>query len=261
MTTEDIIIYIFYPVDEQMKDQPKHHNTHLHPSYVVTIGSLVALKGGHLRAFYRWLKRDFACLFGGLPDRTHVQRQLQQRRELTHRLLVTPTCFTGVDSFPIELLFPIRQGRSEQQIGKKGRDKGRGSVGIKLCWLLDAAGRVVGWAWNSLHVHDPTFHPLIEQQDGDTITLSDLGFRCAAGTPRNLKLCPKGTWNERMIVETAFSMLTVVCHSKKLFHRLASCLETHLAYLAAMFNTLLHLYHLLHPDEPAHKMSIADFSL
>src|SRR3972149_11859042 len=127
MTTEDIIIHIFYHVDEQMKNQVKHHNTHLYPSYVVTIGILFALKGGHFRAFYRWLKRDFAYLFGGLPHRTNVQRQLRQRRELTQHLLVTPTFFTVVDSFPIELLFPIRQGRSGQQIGKKGRDKGRWS--------------------------------------------------------------------------------------------------------------------------------------
>lgn len=261
MTTEDIIIHIFYHVDEQMKDQGKHPNTHLYPSYVVTIGILFALKGGHFRAFYRWLKRDFAHLFGGLPDRTNVQRQLRQQRELTQRFLVAPTLFTVVDSFPIELLFPIREGRSDQQVGKKGRDKGRWSIGLKLGWLLDTAGRVVGWAWDTMNVHDQAFHPLIERQDGDTITLSDLGFRCAAGIPQNLKVCPKGTWNERMIVETAFSMLTVVCHSKKLFHRLAIYLETHFAYLAAMFNTLLHLFHQLHPDEPAHKMSIAEFSL
>jgi hypothetical protein len=128
MTTEDIIIHIFYHVDEHMKDQPKHHNAHLYPSYVVTIGILFALKGGRFRAFYRWLKRDFAPLFGGLPDRTHVQRQLPRWHSLTQRFLVTPTFFSVVDSFPVELLFPIRQGRSEQQVGKKGKDKGRWSV-------------------------------------------------------------------------------------------------------------------------------------
>ena len=261
MTTEDIIIHSFYHVDEQMKEQGNHPNTHLYPSYVVTMGILLARKGGHFRAFYRWLKGDFASLFGGLPDGTNVQRQLRQRRELTQRLLVTPTLFTIVDSVPVELLFPIRQGRSPQQVGKKGRDKGRWSVGVKLCGLLDRAGRVVGGAGDTINVHDQDFHPLIERLDEESITLADLGFRCAARTPNNLKLCPKGTWNARMIVETAFSMLTVVCHSKKLFHPLFIYLETLFAYLSAMFNTLLHLFHQLHPDEPAHKMSIAEFSL
>ena len=108
---------------------------------------------------------------------------------------------------------------------------------------------------------DQDFNPLIETLDGQTITLSDLGFRCADGVPDNLKLCLKGTWNERMMVETSFSMITVVCGAKKLFHRVASYIEAHLAYLAAMFNVLLALFHQLHPDATAHKMSIAEFSL
>jgi hypothetical protein len=45
---------------------------------------------------------------------------------------------TVIDSYPIELIFPIRQGRSPQQVGKKGKDKGRWSVGIKFCWLIMA---------------------------------------------------------------------------------------------------------------------------
>jgi hypothetical protein len=34
-----------------------------------------------------------------------------------------------------------------------------------------------------------------------------------------------------------------------------------LAYATAMFNTLLTLFHQLHPNESAFKMSIAEFSL
>ena len=65
----------------------------------------------------------------------------------------------------------------------------------------------------------------------------------------------------RMIIETTFSLLTVVCHMKKIFHRLADYIEARLAYTATMFNVLLNLYHQLHPDVPAHKLSIAEFSL
>jgi hypothetical protein len=86
---------------------------------------LFALKGGHFRAFYRWLKRDYDALFGGLPDRTTLLRQLQKQQPHTDKLLAEPSVLNVVDSFPIELLFPIRQGRSPQQLGKKSKDKGR----------------------------------------------------------------------------------------------------------------------------------------
>jgi len=35
----------------------------------------------------------------------------------------------------------------------------------------------------------------------------------------HLKLCPRGEWEDRMLVETVLSMLTVVCHFKKVMHR------------------------------------------
>ena len=70
MTTEEIIVHIFYHVDNAMLEVPKHPLSKLYPSEVVTIGILFALKGGHFRAFYRWLSRDYTALFGGLPERT-----------------------------------------------------------------------------------------------------------------------------------------------------------------------------------------------
>src|SRR5258708_20532989 len=76
MTTEDIIIQIFCLVDDRMKEVSKHTQAKLYPSELVTIGLLFALKGGHFRAFYRWLKRDYDALFAGLPDRTRLQRLL-----------------------------------------------------------------------------------------------------------------------------------------------------------------------------------------
>lgn len=108
---------------------------------------------------------------------------------------------------------------------------------------------------------DQDFHPLIEQFSDDSIVLADLGFRCKEGIPANLKLCPKGTWNDRMVVETVFSMLTVICNAKKIYHRVARHVEAHLAYLAAMFNACLALFHQLHPEAAPFKLSIAEFSL
>jgi len=69
--------------------------------------------------------------------------------------------------------------------------------------------------------------------------------------PANMKVCSKGTWNERMIVETAFSMLIVVCHMNKIFHRVSDYIDTRLAYTMTMYNVLLALYHEIHPSAPS----------
>jgi hypothetical protein len=261
MTTTDIIIHLFCLVDDRMQDQPKHPQAILYPSELVTIGLLFALKGGYFRAFARWLHRDYADLFGGLPDRTRLQRLLQTHRAWFAPFLADPSFFTVIDSYPMELIFPIREGRSAGQVGRKGKDKGRWTVGIKLCWLLNDQGQVIAWDWAPLNTPDSHFHPLVARFAGQTITLSDLGFRSKEGIPDNLKLCAKGTWNERMCVETALSMITVVGDLKRLHHRLAPYIQARLAAVAAMFNLLLTLFHQLHPDADPAQMSIAEFSL
>jgi hypothetical protein len=131
MTTEEIIIHLFFAVDDQMRAVEKVPQARLYLSEVVTIGILFALKGGHFRAFCRWLKRDYGALFGGLPDRTTLQGQLRAQQYQADRLLAAARLLNVIDRFPIELLFPIRQGRSKQQLGQKSRDKGRWSIGIK----------------------------------------------------------------------------------------------------------------------------------
>jgi hypothetical protein len=104
------------------------------------------------------------------------------------------------------------------------------SIGIKLCWILNVAGQVAGWHWLPMNCPDQDFLPLISLLDEDGVVLADLGFRCKAGIPGNLKLCLKGTWNDRMMVETSFSLLTVICQAKKMFHRAAAYIEARLAY-------------------------------
>jgi hypothetical protein len=188
-------------------------------------------------------------------------RQLSTQECHTDRLLAQPSTLNVVDSYPIELLFPIRQGRSKRQFGTKGKDKGRWSVGVKLCWILNTYGQVCGWDWDKMNCPDQTFLSFFEQYDGQAIMLADWGFRCADGVPSNVKLCKKGTWNDRMVVETSFSLLTVVCHAKKIFHRAEAYIEARLAYTVAMFNVCLALFHQLHPDQSPFKMSIAEFSL
>jgi hypothetical protein len=261
MTTEDIIITIFCVVDGRMLDIVKHRQAKLWPSELVTIGLLAALKGGHFRAFYRWLKRDYDGLFGGLPDRTRLQRALTVHQDWCERLLAEPSFFTVIDSYPIELIFPIREGRSAQQVGGKSKDKGRWTVGIRLCWILNDHGQVVDWAAAPLNTPDQNFHPMIANLEDRSIVLADLGFRSAQAMPSNLKLCAKGTWNERMLVETAWSMLTVVCDLKHLHHRANFYIRAHLACATALFNVLLSLFHQALPFADPFQISIAQFSL
>jgi len=130
MTTEDIILHIFYLVATALPAIPRHAQAKLYPSELVTIGILFALKGGHFRAFYRWLKRDYGDWFGDgtLPERTRLQRLLKTHQDWCDLLLSDPSFFTVIDNYPIELLFPIREGRSEQQVGKRVVTKDAGAL-------------------------------------------------------------------------------------------------------------------------------------
>jgi hypothetical protein len=239
MTTEEFIIWLFCCVDDAMSDVPKHPQAKLYPSELVTIGLLFALKGSHFRAFYRWLARDYAGLFVGLPERTRLQRGLQVHQEWCQRFLAPPTLFTVIDSYGIELLHPIREARSQHPLGKKGMSNRRWIVGVKLCWLVNAHGQVVAWAWDTANVHDQRFRPLAHRFDGETITLCDRGFVKTGEPLANLKVCAVKTWSERMIIETMFSLLTRVFHLKHLFHRTAHHLSARFAYTAAAFNLLV----------------------
>jgi hypothetical protein len=133
VTTEDFIIELFFRIDEELGQVPKHAQATLYPSEVLTLALLFALKGVGNRAFYRWLQRDWQPLF---------PRQ-----------------------------------------------------------------------------------PLIRQFEEEMIVLADLAFHAQAGDPANLKLCRRGQWNDRMMIETTLSMLTLVSHCKKVMPRVWAYLE------------------------------------
>src|SRR4051812_40571094 len=92
MTTWDFIIALFYHVDEQRHNTPKHPEAHLWPSEVVTLGLLYALKGVSNRAFYRWLTRDYRTLFPCLPERTRLFRLFQTHQHWTQAFLAARRC-------------------------------------------------------------------------------------------------------------------------------------------------------------------------
>jgi len=93
------------------------------------------------------------------------------------------------------------------------------------------------------------------------IVLTDGGFHAATGDPPNLKVCHRGEWNDRMAVETVLSMLTVVCHTKHLCHRVWAAFRAHLGWLLAVFNVLAQWHGLTPDDEGRIRLSIAAFSL
>jgi hypothetical protein len=261
MTTVDFIIALFYHVDTHLHDIPKHPEARLWPSEVVTLGLLHALKGGGNRAFYRWVKRDYRALFPHLPERTRLFRLFVTHQDWTQAFLASPTVLGVIDTYGIELIHPIREGRSPQQIGRKGLSNHRWIVGGKLCLLLNQYGLVVGWACATANVPDNTFQWLIRQVDGRMIVLSDTGFHAAEGDPANLKLCQRGEWQDRMLVETVLSMLTLVCHFKKVMHRGWAYFQARLAFTIAAFNVLVQWYGLQPNAAGFVPLSIAAFSL
>lgn len=261
MTTIDLITALFCRIDDRMHALPKHSQALLWPSEVVTLGVLHALKGVGNRAFYRWLTRDYRPLFPHLPERTRLFRLFKTHRQWTLRFLAPPTLLGIVDSYGIELLHPIREGRSSAQIGRKGKSNHRWIVGFKFCLLINAWGGIVGWLSAPAHGHDTLFHPLIQLFQNRMLILGDTGFHAHGGDPPNFKLCPRGTWNDRMLIETVFSMLTLISHTKHMMHRVIDYLQARLAFTVTAFNLLVQ-WDGLHPDADGFlPLTIAEFNL
>jgi hypothetical protein len=108
-------------------------------------------------------------------------------------------------------------------------------------------GLIVGWACATANVADNTFQWLVRQFEDQMIVLSDTAFHAAEGDPTHLKLCQRGEWEDRMLVETVLSMLTLVCHFKKVRHRGWAYFQARLAFTMAAFKVLVQ-WHGFHPN-------------
>jgi len=115
VTTQDFITELFCRVDDQMKKMPKHSQAALYPSEIVTLAFMFAIKGVGHRPFYRWLVRDGRPLFPSLPERTRPFRLFKTHRQWTAQFMAEPTVLGVIDSYGIELIHPIREGRSQRQ--------------------------------------------------------------------------------------------------------------------------------------------------
>lgn len=261
MTTEDFIIELFCRVDAEMPELSQHAQAGLWPSELVTIGMLFALKGVGERAFYGWLTRDYRKWFPRLPERTRLFRLLKTHRAWTERFLAAPSLLGVADSYGVELLHPRREGRSPMQLGAKGTSNLRWIVGAKVAVVLNHLGLVCAWDCNLASVSDQAFQPLIARFAEQMVVCVDPAFHRRSGDVANVKVCPRRTWNSRMLMETVWSMLTTVCHLKKVAHRQADYFRARLAYLLAAFNLLVQ-WHGFQPDANGMvHLSIAEFSL
>ena len=265
MTTVDFITELFYRVAveiEQERKIAKHSQAKLYPSEVVTLELLFALKGVGPRAFWRWLVRDYRPLFPELPTRTRLFRLFNSHQHLVEHFLAQPSLLGVIDSYGVELLHPRREGRSEDQIGKKGKSNWRWIVGGKLCFVLNHLGLIVAWDCDTANVYDgAAFQTIVEQFEDEMVIFSDMGWEKKDWHPSNLRLCKRGEWNVRMLVETVLAMLTQICHFKHMAHKSWGSFQSHLAYAMALFN-LLAQWHGFQPDEHGFvRLSIAEFSL
>ncbi|MBN1430749.1 MAG: hypothetical protein JXB07_20435 [Anaerolineae bacterium] len=69
---------------------------------------------------------------------------------------------------------------------------------------------------------------------------ADTGFEKKDWHPENSKICRRGEWNSRIIVETVLFLFTLVSHLKKVIHRKWAYFKSRLAFTMAMFNILVH---------------------
>jgi hypothetical protein len=268
--TEDFITELFCRIDTAMAGVDKHPQAHLWPGEVVTLAILYALKGNGERAFYRWASRDLRLMFPRLPDRTRLFRLFATHRDWANRFLAEPTFFGVADSFGVEMINTLRLGRSTRQIGRRGKCARRWIAGVKLGLVVNCRGEVCAWDADQAMAYDAdAFGHLIGRFTDRMIVLADSNFHKSPfhradyeqdPDPPNLKLCPRGKWEERRLIETVLSMISGgngsgVCALKRVTERCWANLMAHLGAAVAAFNVLIGWF----PGEP--QLAIARFSL
>ena len=100
-------------------------------------------------------------------------------------------------------------------MGRKGVSKHRWIGGGKRWLLLNQWGLVVAWACATAHGTDQTFQWRLRQCEEQMLGLSATGFHAAEGAPSHLNVCQRGEGEDRRLVATVLSLLTLVCHCKQ----------------------------------------------
>lgn len=234
-----IIIALFCTIAKKLGRKDKRHPLgKLYLSEIILCGVLFSLKGGSFRQFYTWLNRRDVL---SLPDRTRLQRLLIKYKDTCNHFLSDPTLFNAMDSFGVEIIHPIRESRSKQsqRVSKKGKSNYRWIIGRKINLAINGKLEIVNYQDETVNVCDNSFNEHYRETKG--IVLTDNGYRKKGGTPANFKVCQRGTWNERMLVESLFSLWTRICQMKHSFHRTIAGFKAKVAYLVALTNLVFSL--------------------
>ena len=239
MPTDELIIGVVCMIDAELADVKKHPQATLYPSEVITLMVVFSAKGGHYRAFYRWILFNYRTLFPNAPHYTRLLRLFRTHAHLCDRFLAAVSTMSIVDTYGSALIHPRREGRSEAQLGRKGKANGRWIVGIKWAVLINQRGEMIDWCWDTANEHATTFRELVTAYNDKTIGFSDRGFRKRDTAPENFRYCAKGEWTDRYLIECVFRWMSDTFDAKQLYHRVDEYLEARLRSLAAAFNILL----------------------
>jgi hypothetical protein len=243
MDTFDIhgfIILLFCMIDECTGELEQHGNAKLHPSEIVTLALLKRMSGKAYRRFLVWLR--VTGLFPRLPDYTRLCRLFHQYEEVidvfSRQLGSLPVDWAVLDSVHCEVIHPIREGRKTKWVGKN-KSKGRWVVGMKVIAVVTPGGDILDWTLDTSNIHDTHFAWIVERFD--VKVLSDTGFHSKNGDPENLKICKRGEQNERMVVESVFSLLKRLLGLNQIQAKSRAGFELTISSIFALFNLLLEM--------------------
>jgi hypothetical protein len=235
------------------------------PANVVTLAVLFAPKGGGERLFCHWLTRDHRSLFPHLPECTRLFRLFATHQAWAGRFLADRTVLEVTDIYGIEVLHPRRERRGSQEQQPAWAQR---LVQLPLDHRRQtrpgAQPVEPGLRLGRDHRQCPRQRlPDLGHRFAETmVVLVDHSFGRAEANQATMQVYPRGTLNERLAVETTCSMLTLVCHLKKVVHRVWDYFTIRLAFPMATFNLLVQWDGTLPCEDPGYlRRSIAHVRL
>ena len=241
MDTKTIIKEILCKVSNELKEIDfKHERARLRMSEIIGIGVLRSLSMYSFRRFYEWLKQF--NLFN-LNERSRLQRLINKYWKYADRFLKKETIFNIADSYAVELIHPTRYNRRKQlnSFIRKGLSNNRWVVGRKIGIVINNSFQIVCCNNDLAGGTDKIFNKDFSTING--IILADTGYndKDKSKIPENLKLCKKGVWNDRMYIESLFSLWKRMLNTKQMMVKTLNGFSARASYLSALTNILFDL--------------------